>query len=193
VTFKLPAPRASFAATLTQLPVLPLGSLTELALLTEAAHAAAPMPTSGPYEVKSNDARAILLQPNPHAATPPSISSYELRLFIRFSDAASAFAHGSVNALLATTPTQLAQLLAIKGAQAQTMTTPDFVDLIFNERVPGLADPVVRQAIGIAIDRTAVVAGALEGRGGVVQSGPFSRGLPWVGSTSPGPISPSVA
>ena len=193
VTFKLPAPRASFAATLTQLPVLPLGSLNELALLAEAAHPAAPMPTSGPYEVKSTDARAILLQPNPHAGTHPGISSYELRLFIRFSDAASAFAHGSVNALLATTPTELAQLLVVKGAQAQAITTPDFVDLIFNERVPGLTDSVVRQAIGVAIDRSAVVAGALEGRGGVVQSGPFSRGLPWVGSTSPGPNSPSVA
>jgi peptide/nickel transport system substrate-binding protein len=193
VTFKLPAPRASFAATLTQLPILPLGGLTEPALLAAAAHPAFPLPTSGPYEVQSTDARAILLQPNPHAGTRPGIRSYELRLFIRFSDAASAFEQGSVNALLATTPTELAQLLAVKGAQAQTVTTPDFVDLLFNERVPGLTDSVVRQAIGVAIDRSAVVAGALEGRGGVVQSGPFSRGLPWVASSSPGPISPAVA
>src|SRR6202043_2906630 len=115
------------------------------------------------------------------------------RLFIRFGDAASAFTQGSVNALLATTPKELAQLLAVKGAQAQTMTTPDFVDLIFNERVAGLTDAVVRQAIGIAIDRSAVVAGALDGKGGVVQTGPFSQGLPWVGSTSAGPVSPGVA
>jgi peptide/nickel transport system substrate-binding protein len=193
VTFKLPAPRASFAATLTQLPILPFGGLSAPALLAAAAHPALPMPTSGPYEVASTDAREVLLQPNPHASVHPGISSYELRLFIRFSDAASAFAQGSVNALLAATPTELAQLLAVKGAQAQTMTTPDFVDLIFNERVAGLTDSAVRQAIGIAIDRSAVVAGALDGRGGVAQSGPFSQGLPWVGSTSGGPISPRVA
>jgi peptide/nickel transport system substrate-binding protein len=193
VTFKLPAPRASFAATLTQLPILPLGGLSEPALLAAAAHPAVPMPTSGPYDVASTDARAVLLQPNPHASARPGISSYELRLFIRFSDAASAFAQGSVNALLATTPNELAELLAVKGAQAQTMTTPDFVDLIFNERVAGLADPAVRQAIGNAIDRSAVVSGALEASGGVVQTGPFSEGLPWVGATSAGPILPEVA
>jgi peptide/nickel transport system substrate-binding protein len=193
VTFKLPTPRASFAATLTQLPILPLGGLSTGALVADAAHAATPMPTSGPYEVKSTDARAILLQPNPHARTHPSISSYELRLYIRFSDAAAAFAQGSLNALLATTPRELAQLLAVKGSRAQTMTTPDFVDLMFNERVAGLADPVVRQAIGIAIDRSAVVAGALDARGGVAETGPFSRGLPWVGSPGPGAVSPAVA
>jgi peptide/nickel transport system substrate-binding protein len=193
VTFKLPAPRASFAATLTGLPILPLGGMSDAALLAEAAHPSAPMPTSGPYEVKSADAHAILLQPNPHAGAHPKISSYELRLFIRFSDAAAAFAQGSVNALLATTPAELAQLLAVKGSRADTMTTPDFVDLLFNERVGALSDPLVRQAIGVAIDRSAVVAGALDGHGGVVESGPFSRGLPWVGSSTPGPTSPTIA
>jgi len=73
------------------------------------------------------------------------------------------------------------------------MTTPDFVDLMFNERVAGLADPVVRQAIGIAIDRSAVVAGALDVRGGVAETGPFSRGLSWVGSPGLGAVSPAVA
>jgi peptide/nickel transport system substrate-binding protein len=193
VTFKLPAPRASFAATLTQLPILPLGGLSAPALLAAAVHPAVPMATSGPYKVASTDAREILLQPNPHASTRPGIGSYELRLFIKFGDAASAFAQGSVNALLATTPRELAQLVAVKGAQAHTMTTPDFVDLIFNERVAGLTDSVVRQAIGIAIDRSAVVAGALDGKSGVAQTGPFPQGLPWVGSTSAGPVSPGVA
>jgi len=193
VTFKLPAPRASFAATLTELPILPLGGMSQAALLADAAHPSAPMPTSGPYEVGSADARAILLQPNPHAAAHPRIRSYELRLFIKFSDAAGAFAQGSVNALLATTPTELAQLLAVKGSRAETMTTPDFVDLLFNERIGALADPVVRQAIGAAIDRPAVVAGALDGRSGVVETGPFSRGLPWVGSPASETGSPAVA
>jgi peptide/nickel transport system substrate-binding protein len=193
VTFKLRTPRASFAATLTQLPILPFGGLSAPALVAVAGHPTAPMPTSGPYEVKSTDARAILLQPNSHARPRPSIGSYELRLYIRFSDAAAAFAQGSLNALLATTPRELAELLAVKGSRAQTVTTQDFVDLMFNERAAGLADPVVRQAIGIAIDRSAVVAGALAAHGGVVQTSPFSRGLPWVGSAGAVMASPAVA
>jgi len=193
VTFKLPTPRASFAATLTQLPILPLGGLSAPALVAAAAHPTTPMPTSGPYEVRSTDARAILLQPNPHAATRPGISSYELRLYISFGDAAAAFAQGTLNALLATTPGELAQLLAVKGSRAQTLTTSDFVDLMFNERVAALADPVVRQAIGFAIDRSAVVAGALDVHGGVVETGPFTRGLPWVGSPNSRAVSPSIA
>jgi peptide/nickel transport system substrate-binding protein len=193
ITFKLPAPRASFAASLTELPILPLGGLSAAALAAETSNPTVPMPTSGPYDVRASDARAIDLQPNPHATVHPHIGSYELRLFIRFGDAESAFAQGNLNALLATTPEELAQLLAVKGARAESITTPDFVDLLFNEHVPGLTDSIVRQAIGTAINRSAVVAGALDGAGGVVETGPFSDGVPWIGSPSPEAFSPAVA
>ena len=112
---------------------------------------------------------------------------------MRFSDAAYAFTQGSIRALLASTPQELTTLLTVKGAQAESLTTPNFVDLMFNEHVPGLADSVVRLAIGIAIIRSAVVGGALVGRGGVVESGPFSAGLPWVGPPASEAISPTVA
>ncbi len=193
VTFTLPAPRASFAATLTELPILPLGGLGEPALLTAVEHPTTPLPTSGEYEVASSRALSIVLQPNPHAARRPDIASYELRLFLTFKDAESAFAKGSVNALLATTPGELSTLLGVKGAQAESMTTLGFVDLMFNERVPGLDDSVVRHAIGVAIDRSAVVAGALDGHGGVVQTGPFSQGLQWVGASNVEATSSSAA
>ena len=193
VTFTLPAPRASFAATLTELPILPVGALGESALLTAIGHPTTPLPTSGEYEIASTGALAIVLRPNPHAARRPDIATYELRLFLTFKDAESAFAQGNVNALLATTPGELSTLLAVKGAQAESMTTLGFVDLMFNERVPGLDDSVVRHAIGVAIDRSAVVAGALEGRGGVVQTGPFSQGLQWIGASNVEATSPSTA
>ncbi len=193
VTFTLPAPRASFAATLTQLPILPLGGLSEPALVSATEHPTTPMPTSGPYDVQSTAALAVVLQPNPHAEVHPAIKSYELRLFVTFHDAAYAFSQGSIGALLATTPEELATLQHVKGAQAESMTTPQFVDLMFNERVPALADSVVRHAIGIAIDRSAVVAGALAGRGGVIQTGPYSVGIPWIGPPAIEAISPTVA
>lgn len=193
VTFTLAAPRASFAATLTELPILPLGGMTESQLLSAAEHPTSAMPTSGPYEVQSMSTLTVLLRPNPHAATRPHITSYELRLFLTFREAAGEFAAGEVNAMLATTPEELSTLLATKGAQAEGMTTHDFVDLMFNERVAGLADSVVRHAIGISISRAAVVAGALERTGGVVQTGPFSDGLPWVGSSTLESTSPAIA
>jgi peptide/nickel transport system substrate-binding protein len=193
VTFTLAAPRASFPSTLTELPILPLGYLTAPQLLSAAAHPTAALPTSGPYEVQSTSTLTVLLRPNPHAVKRPNIASYELRLFLTFGEAAGAFTAGNLNALLATTPEELSTLLAVKGAQAEGMTTPDFVDLMFNEHVAGLADSVVRHAIGIAINRAAVVAGALEGTSGVVETGPFSGGLPWVGSSSLESISPVIA
>ncbi len=193
ITFKLATPRASFAATLTQLPILPLGAMSPSALRAAAKTPTQPLPTSGPYEVGSTALLAVVLQPNPHASKRPNIKSYELRLFLTFRDAEAAFAQGNVQAVLATTPEELATLLAVKGAQAETMTTPDFVDMLFNEHVPGLTNSVVRHAIGIAVNRAAVVAGALDGRSGVVQTGPFSDGLPWVGAPSIEAISPTVA
>jgi peptide/nickel transport system substrate-binding protein len=193
VTFTLPAPRASFAATLTQLPILPLGALSASEVEAAGTHPTTPMPTSGPYDVQSAAALTIVLQPNPHASAHPSIKSYELRLFVTFADAAYAFSQGTINALLASTPEELSTLLAVKGAQAETMTTPDFVDLMFNERDPALADSVVRHAIGIAINRAALVAGALGGRGGEIQTSPFSAGIPWVGPPAIEAISPTVA
>src|SRR4029077_4612581 len=67
ISFTLPAPRASFAATLAQMPILPLGAINEPALLAAATHPTTPLPTSGPYDVESTAALAIVLQPNPHA------------------------------------------------------------------------------------------------------------------------------
>ena len=178
IAFTLPAPRASFAATLTQMPILPLGAMSGPALLAAATHPTVPLPTSGPYDVESTAALAIVLQPNAHAPARPSIKSYELRLFVTFADAAYAFSHGSIDALLATTPAELSTLLTVKGAQAESMTTPEFVDLMFNERVPALADLVVRHAIDVAVNRSAVVAGALDGRDGDDPDRPVLGGYP---------------
>ncbi len=193
IAFTLTAARASFAATLTQLPILPLGEMNAPALFTAAAHPTVPLPTSGPYDVQSAGPLAVVLQANPHAAVHPAIKTYGLRLFVKFADAAYAFSRGSIGALLATTPDELSTLTRVKGAQAETMTTPEFVDLMFNERLPPLASSVVRHAIAIAIDRPTLVAGALNSRGGVAQTGPFSAGIPWVGPPASDAISPSAA
>ena len=180
IVFILPAPRASFAAALTQLPILPLGTLTNNQLDSVAANPNRPLATSGPYRVASADSGSIQLETNSYAAVRPGLGHIAFNLYGSFNDAANAFISGGVDALVATTPAERAQLLGAKGATAHDIATFQFVDLLFNERVPGLNDPTVRQAFNIALNRASIVHGALRGTGGVMQMDAISQGLPWI-------------
>jgi len=194
VTFTLPSPRASFGATLTQLPILPLGTLSRAQMAALPSQAAVPMPTSGPYRVLSAEATVVELQTNPFARTRPVLGHVELRVYSTFGDAASAFAKGDVDAVLATTPQQRATLTSTAHARAHDVATFRFVDLLFNERVGGLDDPVVRLAISNAINRQSILGGALAGSGGLMQVNPFSEGLRWIATQNPPETSsPSAA
>lgn len=185
ITFTLPAPRASFPAALTQLPILPLGGLSAPALSTLAVHPTTSLATSGPYDVAAAGVDGLDLQPNPYAQPRPALASLQLRLYSGFNDAASAFSAGAVDAVLANTPAQRAQLLQVKGASAHDIATFRFVDLLFNERIPGLSDPVVRHAVNDAIDRAQIIGGALQHAGGLPQVDAVSQGLPWVATRNP--------
>jgi peptide/nickel transport system substrate-binding protein len=192
LVFTLPAPLASFESTLTQLPILPLGGLSATRLESVTSQPSQAMATSGPYRVTSAGTSTIELEPNPNAITRPQISRYELRLFSTFDEARVAFAHGDVDALLTTTASQRAQLVTTKGAVAHDVVTFRFVDVLFNERIPGLDDPVVRHAIAGAVDRSGIVRGALEGTGGITQADAISQGLAWIAGPAAAPV-PAVA
>jgi peptide/nickel transport system substrate-binding protein len=179
VSFTLPEPRASFASTLTQLPILPLGGLTPARVSAIAAEPQTPLATSGAYLVQFADINSVLLAPNPYAAVKPTLPSYQFRLFSSFSDAAAAFASAQVDGVLALTPAQRAQLTAVKGATAHDIATFRFVDLLMNERAPGLDNTVVRHALSTAVSRAMIVRGALHRTGGVVQVSAITEGLPW--------------
>lgn len=185
VVFTLPAPRVSFVATLTQIPILPLGALSSTQIAALPTQAATAMTTSGAYRVASSDAGAVELVANPNARVKPALGRFELRLYATFDEAAAAFQKGDVDAVLATTPSQRARLLAQPQSIAHDITTFRFVDLLFNERVFGLDDPVVRQAIATAVSRSAIVGGALVHSGGLMETNAISRGLPWVAADDP--------
>jgi peptide/nickel transport system substrate-binding protein len=195
VSFDLAGPRASFPALLTQLPVLPVGSLTASALAALPKSAAAAMPTSGAFQVVSSSATAITLFPNPHAAVAPRLNQVELDLFGSFADASAAYRAGSVDAVLATDPLQRDELLATGGV-AHDITTFRFVDLLFNERGPVLGDVAVRQAIAATIDRSALVAGPLR-RMAVSLARPIPSGVAWAAPRqqppAPNPASAAAA
>ena len=183
----LRTPRASFPVTLSELPVLPLGALTHSAIAKLAAQATTALPTSGPYEVVGSTAGAITLVANPYADPRPHLARIQVQPMGSFAAAAAAFAGRSVDAVLATTPDQRAQLLRRPGSTAHDVTTFGFVDLIFNERLPGLSDPVVRTAVNEAIDRALIIGGPLAGFG-VAQYGPLSAGILWLGTVAGGSL-----
>ena len=192
VSFDLAGPRASFLAQLTQLPILPIASLTHAALLALPKTAAVPMATSGEFAVASTTVGTVMLAPNPHAATPPHLRQMEVVLFGTFADAAVAFSAGNVDGVLATDPLQRAELTAAGGI-AHPITTFRFVDMLFNERNPATSDLTVRQAIAGSVDRSQLVAGPLRGMA-VPQVGAVPAGVAWaVPRQAPPPPTPSVA
>jgi peptide/nickel transport system substrate-binding protein len=179
VSFDLAGPRASFAAQLTQLPILPLAGLSPATLAALPGTATTAMATSGSFHVVNSSATALTLFPNPHAAREPHLNQVEIDLFTTFADAADAYRAGTVDGVLAADPLQRTQLLA-SGGTSHDITSFRFVDLIFNERVPLLADPAIRQAIATSVDRRHLVSGPLRGMG-VPQAGAIPAGVAWVG------------
>jgi peptide/nickel transport system substrate-binding protein len=176
--------RASFAVTLTELPILPLAGMPSAMLASLAGRSASPLPTSGPYEVESQRSGILTLRANPHAAVAPRLSRVQIQAVTTFTAAAQAFAAGSVQAVLATTPAQQAELMKRHGAVARDVLTFGFVDLLFNETVPGLTDPTVRQAVAETINRDALVSGPLDELG-VGQYGPIPDGIGWLQGQEP--------
>ena len=186
-------PRASLAASLTELPILPLGGMSAARIAGLAADPSTPLPTSGPYQVASQRAGLITLTANPHAATPPRLGRIAIQAVTSFSTAAQDFQAGSVQAVLATTPAQEVQLMRRHGAVARDVLTFGFVDLLFNEQTPGLDAPVVRHAIADTIDRDAIVSGPLDGLG-AGQYGPIPAGILWLQDQEPAlPANPAAA
>ncbi|MGA9114637.1 MAG: ABC transporter substrate-binding protein [Candidatus Dormiibacterota bacterium] len=189
----LQAPRAALAYDLTQLPILPLGSMSPAGLAAMARHASSPLPTSGPYRVAGEKGGILTLTANPHAAAAPRLGRVQIDAMTSFAAAAKAFAAGTVQAVLATTPAQQAELLHHHGAVARDSLTFGFVDLLFNTSIPGLDDPAVRHAIADAIDREAIVNGPLDGLG-TGQYGPIPAGILWLQGEEPAlPADPGAA
>jgi ABC-type transport system substrate-binding protein len=184
VTLTLPAPRASFAAAAAELPVLPAAPLLGRTPDQLRLGAAQPLPTSGPFVVTSADADRVELRRNPYALPAPLLSGMELRLASTPEAALADFQAGQVDAVVASTPAQRAMAARAGGVRLQDSTTFRFVDLLFNERVPGLDDPAVRHAIAGAIDRHRLIAASLGGDA-KPQTGAVPAGIAWAAGAAP--------
>lgn len=192
VTVTLAQPRAAFVAAAEQLPILPAKSLAKLSPTTLAASAAKPLPTSGPFSVGAADSTHVKLVPNRYAAVRPGLAVVDLRLMKTFEAAARAMVSGQVDGLLAGTPAQRDVLRRMPGAHLHDLTTFRFVDLLFNERRPGLDDPAVRRAIATAVDRHELITGTLGGDA-QPQVGAVPVGITWIGPDQPEQPTPALS
>lgn len=181
VTMTLPQPRASFAATAADLPILPAASVAHLSPATLARSAAKPMPTSGSFRVGSADATHVHLVPNRYADVEPTLHALDLRLLKTYDAALQALGMGQVDGLVATTPAQRTALRHLPDVRLHDVTTFRFVDLLLNEARSGLDDPAVRHAIASAVDRRQLIAGALAGDARP-QVGAIPTGIAWIDS-----------
>lgn len=192
VTVTLAQPRAAFVAAAVQLPILPAKSLAKLTGATLASSAAKALPSSGAFAVAAADASHVQLVPNRYANPQPALKVVDLRLMKTFEAAAQAMVSGQVDGLLAGTPAQRAVLSRIPGARIHDLTTFRFVDLLFNQRRPGLDDPAVRRAIATAVDRHQLIAGTLSGDA-QPQAGAIPVGITWIGPDQPEQPTPALS
>ena len=180
IDFTLSAPRAAFAATLSDLPVLPSAQLADQSTVTDTA--VQPRPTSGAYVVSSSGPSGIRLEINPHAALPPAMRVVVLLLYSDFTTALAALRSGDVDGLLARTPGERQALQGVAGLGMHDSATFRFVDVIFNQRTPGLSDAAVRTAMNLGVDRPRLVSGPLAGAA-VAQSNAVPAGITWAAPT----------
>ncbi len=192
VTVTLAQPRAAFVAAAVQLPILPAASLAKLTAASLVSSAARPLPSSGAFAVASADSTHVRLVPNRYAKPQPGLQAVDLRLMKTFEAAAQAMAAGQVDGLLANTPAQRTVLSRLPGVHVHDLTTFRFVDLLFNQRRPGLDDPAVRRAIATAVDRKQLIASALSGDG-EPQAGAVPVGISWIGPDQPEQPTPALS
>ena len=192
VTFSLKQPRASFAAAAADLPILPAKSVRGLGAAALAKAAATPMPSSGPFRVTSADRTRIRMVPNRYAEAQPQLKGVDLRLMRTFDAAVQSLALGQVDGVAAGTPAQRAVLARLPGVRIRDSVTFRFVDLVFNERRPGLNEPAVRRAIATAVDRRQLIKAALHGIA-KAQVGAVPAGIGWIAAVQQDVATPALS
>jgi peptide/nickel transport system substrate-binding protein len=102
----------------------------------------------------------------------PRIDSIEILEFEEQRASWAALLRGEIDAVHEILPSALDFLPGQTSVRAYSFTRPYFTHLLFNVKHPVLKDARVRQALSYAVDRQAIIDGALDGQG-VVADGPI--------------------
>lgn len=169
VVIRLPQASAPFLARHATLGVLPEHLLRGLdaAALFDAPFNSAPVGT-GPYRLQSLTSSEAVLVPNDrYAGNRPNIERVRFRLYADYPAAIAAMLAGDLDGLMVRdTPTEkeIADLQSLPNVHAQAFQRDAYVVLYLNnDQAAYFAEPEVRRALSLAIDRRGLVDRILDG------------------------------
>ncbi|MEA2647182.1 MAG: peptide/nickel transport system substrate-binding protein [Chloroflexota bacterium] len=183
IIYALPSPSAAFLS-LTTIGLVPEHYLKpqQVAAMPEILDA----PTSGPFRFDSADRNRVVLKRNPHALEPPQVDQLELRRYETSGEALQALLSGDIDMLAqlsAEDATTVSRLPNRRLVRAQSFS---YVQLLFNQKQPGMGEVGVRRAVAQGINRQRMVDDVLRGYGHVTGS-PIPSAISWVDSADAGP------
>ena len=121
---------------------------------------------TGPYQVVAESADHLRLSKFPnHYRGEPTVSAIEVKLFPDQRNAWSALMRNEIDVLYEVSRDSLEFVRNESSVNVATFPRPYVYVFAFNSSHPALRDPRVRRAINHAIDRNAIVSGALLGEG----------------------------
>lgn len=194
VTLKQPsAPFLARNATLGILPEHLLGTLTA-AQLYDAPFNTKPV-GSGPYSLAAIDSGAAELSANPaYYGGHPGIDHITLRFYSDYPSAVQAVESGQADGLMLRDPATQAQIAAMHSLGGVHLAEPqggDYSILYLNNDDATFADPRVRQAISLALDRQTLVDRVYFGLA-TPSSSPVAPGS-WAYDASADQVAPDIA
>jgi peptide/nickel transport system substrate-binding protein len=160
VVYTLPSPSAGFV-NLTRLGILPEHALKPrpVAALRDTADA----PTSGPFRVDHVERDRVLLRRNPHASEPAWLDGIDLRLFNSGAAAVEALLAGDIDSFAGLSPGDASRVASSLNQKLLRSGSFAYAEILFNQQQTALADPALRRAINLAVDRRRLIDGPLRG------------------------------
>ena len=181
VRFALPGHNAGFLANLELLDIVPSHLLAgrSMAEIASAAPNFNPVGT-GPFRMVAQSGDRIQLERNPFAWRRPWLDTMTIRSFGSQAAALDALDRGQIDGLANLTPSGAAQERGNRQVSVLAASTYQYAELLMNLKTdePFFQDIRVRQAIGKAIDRAAIIRNVLGGQA-VPDDGPIPRSIAW--------------
>lgn len=186
VRFALPGHNAGFLANLELLDIVPSHLLAGKAMaeLASASPNLNPVGT-GPFRLVAQLGDRIQLERNPFAWRRPWLDTMTIQSFPSQAAALNALDRGQIDGLANLTPSAAADERPNRQMNVLTALTYQYAELLFNLKAdePYFQDVAVRQAIAMAIDRTAIIEEVLGGQA-VPDDGPIPRSISWAYDTA---------